>query len=183
LKKTQATISVETPDSVTEFFLSQVKSRKDKEKLGSVIQGVREKNYDHALLEALCGFVMFAHDRLAESSNRLEKVHGMLVNQLAEESKLQSEIAELEVKYHAGKSVRVAKKGGAARSAQFKKLEAETIRLYELGSWKSAPFAAAEITPKIVEFSRTVGGGLGPTTTKPLEWIRKHNRAQKTKLS
>ena len=59
-----------------------------------------------------------------------------------------------------------------------KKLEEETIRLYKSGSWRSAPLAAQEITPKVVEHSKGGRGELMQSTTKPLEWIRAYVKAQ-----
>lgn len=72
---------------------------------------------------------------------------------------------------------KIRSKGGRSRAAPFDKLKEETIRLYEAGQWDSVPLAAAEITPKIVQMSKTIGGQpLFPSTGKPLAWIRAHNR-------
>lgn len=72
-----------------------------------------------------------------------------------------------------------AKKGGDARANLFDKLEEETIRLYVEGNWKSAPEAALEITPLIVQMLKNGNGDLAPTTTKPLAWIRAYKRQEK----
>nr|WP_314623635.1 hypothetical protein [uncultured Noviherbaspirillum sp.] len=72
-----------------------------------------------------------------------------------------------------------AQKGGAARAALFNNLEKETIRFYLEREWNSAPEAALEITPLIVQMSRNGNGDLAPTTTKPLAWIRAYNRTKK----
>jgi hypothetical protein len=72
-----------------------------------------------------------------------------------------------------------AKKGGDGKSAKLKRLEVETIRMYEAGTWDSAPKAALEITPTIVKISRGGNGDLSPTTTKPLQWIRAFIRQTK----
>lgn len=74
---------------------------------------------------------------------------------------------------------KIAMAGGAARTAIFKLLEDETIRLYLAKKWKSVPDAALEITPLIVEMSKRGNGDLVKSTTKPLEWIRAYNNAQK----
>lgn len=76
-----------------------------------------------------------------------------------------------------------AKNAAEVRAEKFKSLEAETIRLYESGKWASVPLAAAEITPKIVAMSRNRNGDLLPSTTKPLEWIRAHNKKKKNSPS
>jgi hypothetical protein len=73
---------------------------------------------------------------------------------------------------------------GKGRAAKFKLLEDETIRLYKEGikRWPTGkshvPTAALEITPKIVAFSKGICD-LFPTTTKPLEWIRAHVKANR----
>lgn len=77
------------------------------------------------------------------------------------------------------RAAEIAKSGGDGRSAKYKALEAETIRLYVAGEWASTPAAAQEITPKIVALSKKGAGDLAPTTQKPLEWIRAHVRSQK----
>ena len=70
-----------------------------------------------------------------------------------------------------------ASKGGKGRAAKIELCEKETIRLYLAGKWKSAPEASQTITPQILEFSKKVGASLAPTTTKPLEWIRKYRKS------
>jgi hypothetical protein len=75
----------------------------------------------------------------------------------------------------------IASKGGQGRAAKLDRLEAETIRLYTTGTWKSVPEAALAITPIIVEMSKDGKGDLFASTTKPLEWIRAYNKAQKKK--
>ena len=70
--------------------------------------------------------------------------------------------------------------GGEGRAAKFRLLEAETIRMFEAGSWRTAPAAAVDITPVIVELSKKGNGNLLPSTTKPLAWIRAHIKKQKT---
>lgn len=84
-----------------------------------------------------------------------------------------------EVERFRRKSVEVARLGGSGRSAKFKKLQLETIRLFESSSWHSAPKAALEITPAIVAMSKNGNGDLSPTTTKPLEWIRAYIKGKK----
>lgn len=76
------------------------------------------------------------------------------------------------------KAKNTARKGGLGKRAKLDMLEAETLRRYKAGKWKSASAAAIEITPDIVAMSR-VGNGiyLQPSTTKPLEWIRAHVNA------
>jgi hypothetical protein len=74
----------------------------------------------------------------------------------------------------------IARKGGLGRLNKLEKLEAETIRLYSAGEWKSAPAAAEKITPTIVAMSREGDGvNLLSTTTKPLEWIRRYIKVLK----
>lgn len=82
----------------------------------------------------------------------------------------------------------ISNKGGAATAAKYAPLIAETERLYELGlkgsGWKSAPDAALKITPKIVALSKIGTSRHAPvnlldSTTKPLEWIRKHIKKSK----
>lgn len=77
------------------------------------------------------------------------------------------------------KAQEIARRGPRVRKAKMDVLEAETIRRYEQGTWKSLPAAAHEITPLIVAFSKNGNGDLLPSTTKPLEWIRAHKRAPK----
>jgi hypothetical protein len=91
---------------------------------------------------------------------------------------LLEELATMKEKVHAR-----ALSGAAIRAAKFKILETETIRLYEAGKWESAPAAALEITPKIVAMSKNGNGDLMATTTKPLEWIRAHNKRKKSNPS
>lgn len=75
---------------------------------------------------------------------------------------------------------RVSGGGGKAKANPMDKLRAETIRLYEAGSWTSARKAAHDITPDIFKMSRGKGNGnLSETTQKPLEWIRDHIRDHK----
>lgn len=73
----------------------------------------------------------------------------------------------------------IARKGGLGKKPKLDRLEAETIRLYELGKWGSAPKAALEITPQIVKISTGGNGDLLPSTTKPLEWIRAYEKRKK----
>ena len=73
----------------------------------------------------------------------------------------------------------LASKGGNGRATKYDQLKKETIRLYELGEWKSVPLAAHEITPKIVALSKNGNGDLFSTTTKPLEWIREYRKSLK----
>jgi len=80
---------------------------------------------------------------------------------------------------HKNRSKNIAKKGGDARSSKFQLLQSETIKLYKMGTWKSVPIAAQEITPKIVALSKDSNGDLLPSTTKPLEWIREHKKLTK----
>lgn len=74
---------------------------------------------------------------------------------------------------------KVAASGGAARAAKIQALKDKTIELYKAGSWSSVPLAAEEIRPKIVQLSKENGTVLAPTTTKPLEWIRKYRKSIK----
>lgn len=78
---------------------------------------------------------------------------------------------------HRNKSTIRAQLGGLTRATKFKRLEEETIRLYLEGKWKSDPLAAEEITPKIVLMSKDGNGDLLPSTTKPLQWIRKYKKS------
>lgn len=77
------------------------------------------------------------------------------------------------------KDIKVARSGGAGKSAKLDALRAETIRLYSAGKWNSVPLAAQDITPEIVALSIKNGPQLAPTTTKPLEWIRAHKKTLK----
>lgn len=72
-----------------------------------------------------------------------------------------------------------ARLGGLGRTAKLEALEVETIRLYKAGTWRSAPLAAENITPLIVEMSKNGNGDLLPSTGKPLAWIRAHIKATK----
>lgn len=77
------------------------------------------------------------------------------------------------------KAKEIARRGPEVRKAKMDFLEAETIKLFEQGKWKSVPTAALEITPKIVALSKNGNGNLSPSTTKPLEWIRAHKSRSK----
>ena len=74
---------------------------------------------------------------------------------------------------------KVAASGGAGRAAKLEVLKNKTIELYKKGSWDSAPLAAEEIRPKIVQLSKENGTVLAATTNKPLEWIRAYNKSIK----
>tara|TARA_R110001599_G_scaffold159052_2_gene346201 strand:- start:11041 stop:11517 length:477 start_codon:yes stop_codon:yes gene_type:complete len=78
------------------------------------------------------------------------------------------------------KAKKLATKAGKGRALKYESCEKETIRLYLAGNWKSAPDAALDITPQIVKFSKKEKADLLPSTIKPLEWIRKYNKTQKS---
>jgi hypothetical protein len=173
---------VELINRITDEFLSTFEGD-HAGRVRAELKKIREENYDPLLLEMYFAMVKVNYEdavsvigRSIEADKQLEKLdsemHGVQDARIAIAGKMISYLTCLPRER--------AKKGGDAKSARLRPAETETIRLYKLGTWKSASLAAAEITPQIVAFSRNGKGDLSPSTTKPLEWIRAYVRSQKS---
>ena len=182
MKKIRSNYSNEFINSYTEDFLSHLPMPDHLARIREQINEVREHNYDALFLEMYFAVLHVQHQDALLAIKKLKEVmkhDELLIEICAEENRL----AHLIIEFDAKKPSEIAKKGGIGRAAKFKKLEAETIKLYNAGNWKSLPEAALAITPKIVALSKNCNGDLSPTTTKPLEWIRAYVKTQKSNLS
>lgn len=183
--------------------------KKNEKRYKSAVIWLKTLNLDNEKLIQLSASLMVITKEVTENlglsdkkvnlENSIDKLLNLMGNGITSSSEINNIIAEFKInsicdshaattiekvvalsnKVHKKKSQSIAKIGGDTRSSKFKKLQSETIRLYKLGTWKSVPIAAQEITPSIVEFSKKGNGDLLPSTKKPLEWIREYERAKK----
>jgi hypothetical protein len=174
--------SKEFVDRLTEDFLSGPLAQYDRQRIAKKIIEVRKADHCPIFLEMLHAVYLVQLEDAIKCIREWGEISKLddLVNECYEE---EAKISNVHIAYLANKPRLVAKTGGDARSALFKALEVETIRLYKLGKWMSLPLAALEITPKIVAFSRHGKGDLAETTNKPLEWLRKYVKSEKSKPS
>jgi len=179
MKKVRDNYSDEFINKITEEFLSGGMAKYDVDRVREKIKKLRQENHCALFLEMHFAVISILLEDSIEASKRL--MASMELDELVTDCHVEeARLLNLIIGYLDGKPVELAKSGGAGRSAKFKMLEAETIRLYELGKWKSVPIAAQEITPKIVALSKNGNGDLLPSTTKPLEWIRAFKKSQKS---
>lgn len=183
MQKVRNKYSDEFIKNITEEFLSGGLVRPDHmERVRNEIAKVRQHDYCAIFLEMFFALRNVHFEDSLEASERLMEVVDMdELIKLSLEAEL--DLSELIINYLDSKPKAVAKAGGQGRAAKFASLKAETIRLFNEGSWKSVPTAALAITPKIVAHSKPNNGNLLPTTTKPLEWLREHVKAEKSKPS
>lgn len=174
--------SKEFLDKVTEDFLSGPLSQYDRQRIRKKITEIRKADHCPIFLEMLHAvYLVQLEDALTciAAYGELSKFDDLIGECRDEEDKL----SDLYLNALHDRPSRIAKTGGDARSALFKKLEIETIRLYKTGTWTSLPSAALEITPKIVALSKNGNGDLVETTNKPLQWLRKYAKSQRSKPS
>lgn len=182
MKKVRGNYSDEFINKLTEEFLSGGMANYDVDRVREKIKKLRQENHCAIFLEMQFAVVSILLEDSIEASKKLRasmELDELVINCHVEEARLLDSIIE----YLDKKPVELAKSGGAGRSAKFKILEAETVRLYELGNWKSVPIAAQEITPKIIALSKNGNGDLLSSTTKPLEWIRAFRKSKKSNIS
>lgn len=174
--------SKEFLDKLTEDFLSGPLAQYDRQRIGKKITEIRKADHCPIFLEMLHA----VHLVLLEDAVKCIAVYGELskfddlIREAQDEADRHSDLI-FNALYD--RPSRIAKTGGDARSALFKALENETIRLYKSGNWTSLPSAALEITPKIVALSKNGNGDLVETTNKPLQWLRKYAKSQRSKPS
>jgi hypothetical protein len=182
MKKVRGNYPDEFINELTEEFLSGGMANYDVDRVREKIKKLRQENHCAIFLEMHFAVISILLEDSIEASKRLRasmELDEFVIDCHVEEARL----LDLIIGYLDRKPVELAKAGGAGRSAKFKILETETVRLYELGNWKSIPIAAQEITPRIVALSKDSNGDLLPSTTKPLEWIRAFRKSQKSNLS
>jgi hypothetical protein len=174
--------TVELINKLTDEFLSTLEGD-HAERVRVELKKIREHNYDPLFLEMYFAMIKVNYEdavgviaKSIEADEQLAKLdsemQGINDARMAKTGKMITYLTRLPSER--------AKKGGDAKSARLRPAEAQTIKLYKLGTWKSAALAAAELTPQIVAYSRNGKGDLSPSTTKPLEWIRAYLRSQKS---
>lgn len=183
MQKVRSEYSEEFIEKITEEFLSGGLVTADRvERVRNEIAKVRERNHNAIFLEMLYALRNISFEDSLTANKMLMEVVDM--NDLVEQCfQKELELSDVIIKYLDSKPKAVARAGGEGRAAKFASLKAETIKLFNEGSWKSLPDAALEITPKIVAYSKPNNGNLLPTTTKPLEWLREYAKAEKSKSS
>lgn len=169
-------------DKFTEDFLSGPLAQYDRQRIAKKIIEVREADYCPIFLEMLHAVYLVQLEDAIKCIRGWGEISQLddVVNECYEE---EAKMFNMQIAHLTNKPRLVAKTGGDARSALFKALEVETIRLYKLGKWRSLPLAARDITPKIVALSRHGNGDLVETTNKPLEWLRKYVKSEKSRPS
>ena len=184
-------------------------NKKNEKRHKSAVTWLKTLNLDNEKLIQLSASLMVItkgvtenlglRDKKVNLENSIYKLLNLMGDEITSSSEINNIIAEFKInsicdshaattiekvvalsnKVHKKKSQSIAKSGGDARSEKYKPLREETIRLFENGTWASVPLAAMDITPNIVALSKNGNGHLGPTTTKPLEWIREHKKLKK----
>lgn len=165
-------------EKLTEEFLTGGLAGDNVERVRSKIKEVRMKNHHPIFLEMQYAALLVRHEDTHTAIHKLQEVID-LDEQVYDLASKELRLADLQIEFFSLRASSIAQKGGMGRSAKYKILEEETIRLYKGGTWKSVPQAAAEITPQIVNLSRNGNGDLMSTTTKPLEWIRSYVKSKK----